>query len=500
MTLLDWIDGLDREINPDNREDAWATPGALARALDPTTVQTPALDLIDQFIVDLLNTPGGRGIITMPPQEGKTERAVRRTCEFCLKRKPDTRIAIASNEQQLARRSGRTIRDDIRQHPQQMGLTIRRDLAGQTEWGLAGYKGGVFSVGIGGGLTGRAVDVLVIDDPIKNPEQAESADYRDKVWEWWQFVASTRLAPGAPVLLILTRWHQDDLAGRLLKAEDGHRWKVLRIPAQADHDPDAGEVDPLGREPGEFLESARGRTSEEWEQIKVEKGSRAWAALYQGRPSPLTGGMFPRTVWQQYDRPLWTIRDDGSRVVTGYDDMLASWDLTFKDTAGTDMVVGQVWMRRGADAYLLDQVRGRMDFVKTCAVFREFSARWPQALVKLVEDKANGPAVIASLSRIVPGIIPEEPHGSKSARASAVSPLAEAKNVWLPSPEIAPWVGEFIEEAAGFLAGAAHDDQVDAMSQGLTRLVLVPLLEDRLVTDSDLDDDLDDFSIAPYAS
>lgn len=508
------MDDLERELLPEDREDAWATPGELAAALDPETVQTPALDLIDEFLVNLLDTPGGRGIITMPPQEGKTQRAVRRFCTWALKRNPNLRIVIASNEQQLARRSGRQVRDDVRQHPTQLGLTVRRDLSGQTEWGLAGYDGGVFSVGVGGGLIGRACDLMVIDDPIKNTDQADSKDYREKVWEWWTHVASTRLGKSAPVLVILTRWHDDDLAGRLLKGEDAHRWKLLHIPAQAidtsqlpETDPMYGKPDVLGREPGEFLESSRGRTPEEWEQIKVSVGSRVWSALYQGRPTSATGAMFKRENWQTYDVPLWVRRPNGSRIVMGrFDAMLASWDMTFKDTKGTDLVVGQVWMRRGAEAFLLDQVRGRWDFVETCRQLRLFSAKWPQAVMKLVEDKANGSAVIAQLSRIVPGLIPEEPHGSKTSRAAAVSPLQESRGLWLPAPEIErdgedhpyAWVGEFIEEHAVFPFGA-NDDQVDGTSQALTRLVLLPLQNDQIVRDSDLDEELDDFTIAPYA-
>jgi hypothetical protein len=130
--------------------------------------------------------------------------------------------------------------------------------------------------------------------------------------------------------------------------------------------PEKGETDPLGREPGEFLESARGRTPEQWQAIKTRVGSRTWNALYQGRPTSAEGNMFKRDHWREYDdQPLWIERDDGARIVTGYDDLLISWDMTFKGTEGTDFVVRQVWMRRGADAYLLDQVRGRMDFVET---------------------------------------------------------------------------------------------------------------------------------------
>jgi predicted phage terminase large subunit-like protein len=495
-----WIDDLERELLPGDTDGGWASPGELALALDPETKQTPALDKIDEALEELLATPDGRLIVVMPPQEGKSQRVTRRFIERALKRNPNTRCAVCSYEHQVARRWGRVIRDDITANTEAFGLQVRRDLSGQSEWQLAGYDGGVFSVGIGGGLTGRPVDLMVIDDPIKDRKQADSKAYRDACWDWWTDVASTRLAPGAPVVLILTRWHEDDLAGRLLAAEDGHRWKVLRIPAQADHDPDKGETDPLGREPGEYLDSARGRTDAQWEQIKVAVGSRTWTALYQGRPAPLAGGMFPRTVWQEYRVPLWLRRDDGTRIVTMYDDMLMSWDLTFKDTKGTDLVVGQVWMRRGADAFLLDQVRGRWDFVRTCREFIQFSAKWPQALLKLVEDKANGPAVIAQLQHRVPGIVPEEPDGSKTARAAAVSPLAESGNVFLPAPDLEAddeerpyaWVGDFVEEAAGFPFGA-HDDQVDGMSQGLKRLVLQPLLDGSIVTAEDMDEELASF-------
>jgi predicted phage terminase large subunit-like protein len=317
------------------------------------------------------------------------------------------------------------------------------------------------------------------------------------VWDWWTDVASTRLAPGAQVVLILTRWHEDDLAGRLLAAEDGHLWRVVRIPAQADHDPAKGETDPLGREPGEFLESARGRTPNQWRAIKTRVGSRSWAALYQGSPSSAAGTIFKRDDWQTYDAPLWIVRGDGCCVVTNADDLLISWDMTFKGTEGTDFVAGQVWMRRGADAYLLDQVHARMDFPETQRKVRALAAKWPQAVLKLIEDKANGSAIIASLNHTVGGMVPVEPEGGKEARAAAVSPLVEAGNVHLPSPELAPWVDDFIEEAAAFPTGA-DDDQVDAMTQALNRLILQPLLAGDIVTDGDLDDELADFRISPY--
>lgn len=488
---------------PDTR---WPTPGDLAKAIEPATIQTPALDLIDAALVEVEQGLCDRLIITMPPQEGKSTRVTKVGPLWALIRNPNRRVVIVSYSSDLANDFGREIRGYITsnqgvEETLDLGLRIAPDNGAVSNWRLARRRGGVRSIGITGGITGRPADWLFIDDPVANRERAESEAYRKQAKDFWTSTGSTRLAPGAPVVLILTRWHEDDLAGWLLGREDGHRWRVLNIPAQADHDPNKDQTDPLGRQPGEYMQSARlnertgrPRSPLEWEQIKVQAGSRDWQALYQGRPSPPEGGMFKRDWWQLYDTPQWVDRPDGSRWAIGFDEILMSWDMTFKDTAGTDFVCGQVWARRGAEAFLLDQVHNRMSFVETCLAVRMLAARWPQAAAKLVEDKANGPAVINSLRRIVPGLIAIEPEGSKVARAAAVSPFVEAKNVYLPAPEITPWVDALIEEAAGFPA-AAHDDQVDAMSQALNRLLLNPLLlTDEIVED----EDLDDFAISPY--
>lgn len=491
---LDWLEATARQFEPRVRR--WATPGEMARALDHRTVQTDALRLIDAALVELLDTPDGRLIISMPPQEGKSQRGSRRFPLWALEANPDLRIAIASYEAGVARRWGRAIRDDITLHTDELGLRVREDLSAQHEWQLEGHEGGVYTAGVGGALTGRPVDLAVIDDPIKDREQADSPVYRERVWNWWTDVMATRLAPGAPVVLILTRWHHDDLAGRLLGAEDGHLWKVINIGGQADHHPEKGETDPLGRAPGEFMDSARGRSTAQWEAIKVRSGSRTWASLYQGRPTPDTGNLFPRDGWARYERPLWIVREDGSRIIpelrTEADaELVQSWDFTFKDTKASDYVVGQVWLRRGVQTFLLDQVRRRMSFSESCQAMKDMSARWPQAAAKLVEDKANGPAIINALSAQLGGIIAVEPEGSKYSRAVAVSPFVEAKNVHLPDPGVVEgtaWVSELTEEAADF-PGGSHDDTVDAFSQANHRLLLVPLQDD---TVHDVEDIMDE--------
>lgn len=463
MSLLDTLDPtLAAAIRQQIRHRTWDTPGTMAADLDHRTVQTPALDLIDSELVRLADSTDGRLIISMPPQEGKSQRTSRRFPLWMLTQNPDCRIAITSYAHPVARRWGRAIRDDIEQHPE-LGLIVRPDMSAQHEWQLAGHDGGVFAAGVGGALTGRPVDLLIIDDPIKDREQADSSIYRDRVWDWWTDVASTRLSPGAPVVLILTRWHEDDLAGRLLAAEDADRWRVVNIPALAETD-----NDPLGRAPGQWLTSARGRTDDQWESIRRQAGSRTFAALYQGHPSPPAGNIFARDAWSWYDRPCWLESDGGARWVSD-GQVIQSWDLAFKGTDHSDWVVGQVWQRDGATLRLLDQARGRWTFTETCRQIQQMTARWPQATAKLVEDKANGPAVIDALGNLVPGLVPVTPQGGKEARANVVQPLVEAGNVHLPS--FAPWVTDLVEEAAGF-PHAPHDDQVDALTQGLTYLTV----------------------------
>jgi predicted phage terminase large subunit-like protein len=467
----------------------YATPGALAKALDPKTIQTPALDVIDEALIDVADGRCDRLMIAMSPQEGKSQRTSRRFPLWLLKRNPDLRIAIVSYAHNVARRWGRAIRDDIREHPE-LGLTVDPASSAQHEWNLEGHAGSVYCVGITGSLTSRPVDVLIIDDPYKDAAQADSEAWQETVEEFWNEVALPRLAPGAPVVIIQTRWRQNDLSGWLQSGENGADWRVVNIPAQADHDPNKGETDPLGRDPGEYMQSARGRTVADWEKKKREVGARAWNALYQGKPAPGEGLLFKRGDWQRYADPLWFTLDSGTHMVPlGDDDELCqSWDMAFKDTKSSDYVVGTVWLRRGVQAYLLDMVRRRMEFTETLDAVKGLSAKWPQAVAKYVEDKANGTAVINMLSRSVGGLIPVEPDGGKVARARAVSPFVEAGNVWLPAAELLPNVEELVDEAASF-PNAAHDDSVDSMTQALNRLLLAPLLYDDTVYEDATDDD-----------
>lgn len=452
----------------------YPTPHDLARALDPRVVRTPALALLDQNLIDVAEGRCRRLIWCMPPQEGKSQRVSRTFPAWLLARDPDKRIAIASYELNTARRWGRSIRNDIKANRDKFGLTVRRDTSSAQEWQLQDHQGGVYSVGVEGALTGRPVDVLIIDDPIKGRAQAESITFRERVWDFWTDTARTRFGPNTAVIVVLTRWHEDDLAGRLLAQDVRREWRHINVPAEADHDPLKGQTDPLDREVGEYLISARGRTPQDWQETRHDVGSRTWNSLYQGHPSPTSGDVWKRHWWRRYSTPLWSQHPDHPDAyrVLECDQMIMSWDMTFKDTKGSDFVVGQVWARRGADVFLLDQIRKRLSFTDTVAAFEAMVKRWPQATAKLVEDKANGTAVISTLKSKIPGIIAITPTESKYARANAVAPPIEAGNANLPDESIQLFdVDELLDEAAGF-PNASHDDMVDATSQALAYLLL----------------------------
>ena len=402
----------------------------------------------------------------LPPRIGKSELVSRRFPAYVFGREPDMNIIATSYSDKLAGRNNRDVQRiidlnayrELFPDTQLFGKNIRT-LADNTYlrnseiFEIVDNEGVYVAAGVGCGISGMGGDILIIDDPIKDAEQAESPTYRDNVWDWYLSTAYTRVEAGGGVLLCMTRWQEDDLAGRLQEAakSGGDEWDIVSYPAIAEHDEEH-------RKAGEALHEER------WSLERLEKikgalaGGRYWVSLYQQRPSPEEGGIIKRDWWKIY-----------RKAPNRFDEIIQSWDCAFKDLKTSDFVVGQVWGRIGADKYLLDQVRGKMTFTETLMSVRAVTAKHPKAKAKLVEDKANGTAVMDTLKHEIPGIIAVEPQGGKIARAQAVTPDIEAGNVYLPDPTIAPWIGDFIEECAAFPNGA-NDDQVDAMSQALARL------------------------------
>lgn len=382
-----------------------------------------------------------RLVITVPPRHGKSEMGTIRYPVFRLQQDPAQRVVIAAYSQTLANtfsRKARRIAQDL--------LSLASDRKAVEQWDTI-EGGGLRAVGVGAGITGLGANLIIIDDPVKSREEAESEAYRERVWNWYRDDLYTRLEPGGAVVLTMTRWHEDDLAGRILNSEDAANWMVVNLPAIAE------DNDPLGRSPGAALCPER-YDREALEDRRRVLGEYGFNALFQQRPSPPAGGLFKRSWWQTY------------RELPTFERIITSWDLTFKDGPNTDYVVGLVIGQKGAAFYLLDCIRDRLDITETIpAIVNTFNRYKPVATV--VEDKANGPAVISMLKTKIPGLIAVNPQGGKFSRAAAISPMIEAGNVFLP--ERSSWASALIEEAAAF-PNAAHDDQVDALSQGLAWL------------------------------
>lgn len=321
-------------------------------------------------------------------------------------------------------------------------------------------RGGVrVASSVGGVGTGEGGDRLVVDDA-NSVKEVTSAVARKSVNDWWDSVMPTRInnpKSGAKVI-IAQRSHHDDLVGHIKETtSENYEWLVLPAEFEASTHcrTSIGFTDPRTQE-GELLWPVR-YGPKELADLKKELGGYAYAAQFQQRPSPMEGGILKRHWWQFY-----------SQFPADLEMIFQSWDLAFKGLHTSDYVCGQVWGIKGAGRYLLDEIYARLDFVQTIQAIRTLTARWPKAVLKVIEDKANGPAVISALRNEISGIVAENPEGSKESRVFAVSPEVEAGNVYLPNPMLCPWVSEWIENLAGF-PNAPHDDRVDAFTQAMLR-------------------------------
>jgi len=449
--------------------------------------------LMCQYLDRFVDGSIKRLMVFMPPRSGKSELTSRRLPAYIFGRDPNATIIAASYGAELARRMNRDIQriiDDPRYGEVFPGTRLYEKnirTVAQGSWlrnselfEIVNHKGYYRGSGVGGAITGLGANYLLIDDPLKNRKEADSATYRQALEEWYTSTFYTRKAPAAGILLTLTRWHEDDLAGRLLEKANSdpkaEQWTVLKLPAVAEqpiapYDPRA-EGDPLW--PQRF-------DTEELERTKITVGSYDWAALYQQRPAPATGGILKRHWWRYWKPrgaklpPIVVPQENGDPLEieavdlpAAFDEMGQSWDCTFKATSESDFVAGQVWARTAARKFMLDYKKERLDIIGTMAAIRDWSERWPEAVMKLIEDKANGPAVIQMLSKEVSGLIPVEPDGGKVSRAYAAAPEVEAGNVYLPHPALYGWVEGFVGNAAAF-PNAAHDDDIDAFTQMMNR-------------------------------
>lgn len=400
-----------------------------------------------------------RLMIFMPPRAGKSMLVSEYFPAWYLGRNPSHYLIAATYAQELADDFGRKVRNQIADPTFQQifpGCRLKGDSKAAKRFHITKdaigqefetqLDGAYFTTGIGGPMSGRGSHLLLIDDAVKNREEAESATIRQRNKDWYTSTAYTRMMPGGRIVVVMTRWHSDDLAGWLLETQPHENWTVLSLPAIAEIDDEIGrkQGDPLWPEafPLEALEN-----------IRTSIGSRDWSALYQQRPTPMEGGIFKAAWFKRYAAP----QPDYQRIVQ-------SWDTAIKADQLNDPSVCTTWGVRKDGYDLLQVMVRRLEYPDLKRLVLSQAEAFGANAV-LIEDKASGQQLLQDLGRETKlpliGILPV---GDKITRASGVSATVEAGKVSLPVN--APWLTDYESEMLTF-PNAAHDDQVDSTSQFL---------------------------------
>jgi predicted phage terminase large subunit-like protein len=434
----------------------------------PFTKHTERLIEIGQRVLD---GKLKRGLVMLPPRHYKSTVFSRLLPSCYVRRNPSHTIGLGAHTQTLANEFSEAARG----YYLGSGGLVSPSTSGKEYWKTAGDIGGMWAAGVGKG-TGLPANGLIVDDPTKGREEADSAAHRRQLHNWIDGVLSTRLEPDAWQLYIHTRWHELDAIGyKLSKVEEleaqglerlAEKWHVIILPVEAEPLqialPRTVTKEPDDRKLGEALDPTR--YDEEWiEKTKANTPDRDWEAIYQQRPSAGTGSVFLRDTFRYFAREGEELLAGDIRAPKRFNRVVASLDCTFKDSAGTDMVGLGLWGQDPSGYWLLDVIDQRMDFPTTLGTVKALHPAWGFTEL-FVEDKANGSAVIAMLRSEAAGFIIHEvkPLGGKVARANAASITFKAGRVFFP--RWAPWLPAYEKQLLQFPSGS-FDDQVDQTTQ-----------------------------------
>lgn len=410
---------------------------------------------LSRFITPRIMAGKARIVVSMPPRHGKSEFTSNWLPTWYLDNFPKKRVILCSYEASFAAEWGAKVRHNLENNPFCISkVNPEKRAANNFLMAKGGQVGGMKTAGVAGPITGKGADLFIIDDAIKNDEEARSPERRDKHKKWWRGTAKTRLEPGASVICIMTRWWEDDLAGFLI---DEFGFDEFRMPAICED-----EDDRIGRKLGEALCPER-YPIEELIELR-EEDPQGFNGLYQQRPSNEEGNMLKRDTWSYYDKLPET---------RFFKMIIQSWDMTFKDAATSDYVVGLKlgWLHGTNDFYIIDFLRGQWGLTETVKRVLTMTSNDPKSGYKLIENKANGPAVEDVLRNKISGIKLIEPSGSKDARVASIEHIQQTGHIYLPNPAthneyVKKWVKHFIEECASFPRGK-NDDCPDTLSQGI---------------------------------
>jgi len=388
-------------------------------------------------------------MLFVPPRHGKSEMVTVRYPVWRMEQEPSLRVVVGAYSQTLANRFSRKSRRIAKER-----FELDRERKAVEEWETVG--GGTYrAVGVGAGITGQGGHLIIIDDPVKNREEANSETYREKVWQWYTDDLYTRLEPDATVILIMTRWHEDDLAGRILASDDADQWTVISLPAEAE------ENDPLGREVGAALCPDRYDLTA-LNGIKRVLGH-SYYSLYQQRPAPPEGGMFKR----QWFEIVSAAPRDAQRV--------RAWDRAGTEGAG-DYTVGLLMAKDKQGGYFVeDVVRGQWDDLQCDKIIKQVTemdaARYGDVTSWFEQEPGSSGKQVARITiRALAGHVvkAERSTGDKTTRAQPYAAQCGAENVKLVK---GAWNFAYLNELASFPYGT-HDDQVDTSSLAFNKLTL----------------------------
>lgn len=429
---------------------------------------------LNQYICDKLQKiiDGERKfyIVEMPPQHGKSTTITKTFPSYYLMKNPDKSVMIAAYTQELFMDFSDSNRKKFaRFAPQIAGLQI--DANTSNKFTIKNHSGTFYATSIYGSATGKPANLLIIDDPVKDAREARSTTSKKGLIQEFQQSFLTRTHPDTSIILVMTRWAVDDLAGTLLK-QMSLPWEELKFPAIAENIPD-GETDELGRHNGDYLEPSV-QTPEKIESQRKSFDPNAFAALYQQRPT-LEGGNLIKSEYINYYVPdvkmlndLGLQHDSKTTVIPEIHHKIASWDLAYTDKETADFTAGQLWGENNQNYYLINRVNKRLNFDVQCEAVKNMIDQFKPDTT-YIEDKANGSALMQRIrDKGVNNFVPVIPHGDKVERLNVVLGRFRAGNIYLPHPRWQPWVRELLDQWQAF-PNVEHDDEVDAMTQAISQ-------------------------------
>lgn len=438
------------------RNNLWRTsPARMAEHLDPNYKRYPYIKYIDDIITSAILRGGARIVLSMPPRHGKSLLISKNTPAWFLSQFPDKNVILASYEATFASHWGKNTRNFLQENETKLGVKLAQDSLASDRWNTVD-GGGMFTTGIGGPITGRGAQLIVIDDPIKNWEEARSETIRQNHIDWFNSTLYTRCEPGASIIILMTRWHEMDLAGYLL-SEHKDKWQEIRLPAFAE------DGDTLGRKNGAALCPER-FDERALAQIKESLGPNMWASLYQQRPVPLEGDLFKTGMFVKF--PI-----EPNAV---FDYKFATVDTAYTDKTSNDFTCAVVFGVRNDQLWIVDVFRQRIKASDVEVPLVTFLKRHTQYGFRGVYIEPKGHGIY--LNQVMPKygiLVPSESQlkdfykdrvSDKVIRANnAVPHVSNRRIVFNDSVTCAD---DCIAEALGFPKGR-HDDFVDCLIDGI---------------------------------